>query len=184
MGIPGQALAGEGAGVQGRAALHNDAVKGDLLAGLHHDDRADGHLIRVHLHQLPVLLDVGVVGTDVHQGADVLAAPAHGVALEQLADLVEQHDGDGFVVVAAFFVDGQREGADSGHSHQEILVEHPAVKDAAPRLPQNVIADDGVDRQVQRQPQPAGDGDNIQRRQHHRREDDAYQHLFLLFCHV
>ena len=184
MGVPGQALAGEGAGVQGGAALHNDAVKGDLLAGLHHDDRADGHLIRVHLHQLPVLLNVGVVGTDVHQGADVLAALAHGVALEQLADLVEQHDGDGLVVVAALFIDGQREGADGGHGHQEILVEHLAVEDAAPRLPQNVIANDGVDRQVQRQPQPAGDGDHVQRRQHHRREDNAYQHLFLLFCHV
>ena len=184
VGIPGQALAGEGAGVQGRGALHNDAIEGDLLAGLHHDDRADGHLIRVHLHQLSVLLDVGIVGTDVHQGADVLAALAHGVALEQLADLVKQHDGDGFVVVAAFFIDGQREGADGGHGHQEILVEHPAVEDAAPRLPQNVIANDGVDRQVQRQPQPAGDGDHIQRRQHHRREDNAYQHLFLLFCHV
>ena len=184
MGVPGQALAGEGAGVQGGTALRNDAVKGDLLAGLHHDDGADGHLIRVHLHQLPVLLNVGVVGTDVHQGADVLAALAHGVALEQLADLVKQHDGDGFVVVAALFIDGQREGADSGHSHQEVLVEYPAVEDALSGLLHNVVADDDIGRQIQRQPQPAGDGDHVQRRQHHRCEDDAYQHLFLLFCHV
>ena len=42
------------------------------------------------------LLDVSVVGRDVHHGTDRLAALAHGVCLEQLADLVEQHDGGAF----------------------------------------------------------------------------------------
>ena len=183
MGVPGQALAGEGAGVQGGGTLRDDAVDGNLLAGLHHDDGADGHLIGIHLYQLAVLLDVGVVGADVHQGADVLAALAHGVALEQLADLVEQHDGDGLVVVAALFIDSQGEGADGGHGHQEVLVEYPAVEDALPGLLHNVVADDGVGRQIQRQPQPAGNGDKVQGHQHDRRDEDADEHLFLLLCH-
>ena len=182
-GVPGQALAGKGAGVQGGGALGDDAVDGHLLAGLHHDDRADSHLIGIDLHQSAVLLDIGVVRADVHQGADVFAALAHGVALEQLADLVEQHDGDSLVVVAALFVDGQRKSADGGHGHQEVLVEYPAVEDALPSLLHDVVADDDVCRQIQRQPQPAGDGDKVQGHQHHRRDEDAEQHLFLLLCH-
>ena len=183
LGVTRQALAGEGAGVQGGAALRDDAVDGNLLAGLHHDDGADGHLIGIYLHQLAVLLDIGVVGADVHQGADVLAALAHGVALEQFTDLVEQHDGDGLIVVAALFIDGQSEGADGGHGHQKVLVEHAAVEDTLSGLLHNVAADDHVCHQIQRQPQPAGDGDKVQRCQHDRRDDNADEHLFLLFCH-
>ena len=151
-GVPGQALAGQGAGVQGGAALGDDAVDGHLLARLHHDDGADGHLVRVHLYQLAVLLNVGIVRPDVHQRADVLPALAHRVALEQLADLIEQHHGDGLVIVAALLIDGQRERAHRGHRHQEVLVEHPPVGDALPGLFQNVIADDQIRCQIQRQP--------------------------------
>ena len=50
--IAGQALAGEGAGVQAGAALHHDTVNGDLFAGLDYDDAADCHLIGIHLFQL------------------------------------------------------------------------------------------------------------------------------------
>ena len=182
--IAGQALAGEGTGVQGGAALHHHAVDRRLLARLHHDHRADSHLVRIHLHQLAVLLDVGVVRTNVHQGADVLPALAHGVALEQLAHLIEQHHGDGLVVVAALFIDGQRERAHRGHSHQEVFVEHPAVGNALPGLFQNVVSDDQIGDQIQPQPQPPGDGEEIQRRQHHRRDDDAQEHLFLFLCHT
>ena len=182
-GVPGKALAGQGAGVQGGAALGDDAVDGHLLARLHHDDGADGHLVRIHLHQLAVLLNVGIVRPDVHQRADVLPALAHGVALEQLADLIEQHHGDGLVVVAALLIDGQRERAHRGHRHQEVLVEHPPVGDALPGLFQNVVADDQIRCQIQRQPQPPRHRDNIQRDQHRRRDEYAYEHFLLFFRH-
>ena len=89
--VPGQALAGQGGSVQGRSALHDDAVNGHPLAGLHHDDGAHLDLVRVHLFQLAVLaLNVGVVRTNVHQAGNALAAFAHGDALEQFADLVRR----------------------------------------------------------------------------------------------
>ena len=97
--LPGQALTSQGAGVQGGAALDDLAVQGDLLAGLDHNDAAHGHLLRVHLLQAAVPLDIGIVRADVHQSADVLPALAHGIALEQLADLIEQHDRDGLGIV-------------------------------------------------------------------------------------
>ena len=86
--LPGQAFAGEGAGVQRRCAFHNHAVNGHLFSGLHHDDAAHFHFIRVYLLQLAISLNISVVRPDIHELADVPAAPAHGVALEPLADLV------------------------------------------------------------------------------------------------
>ena len=108
--LPGDALAGEGGGIQGGGALLYNAVDGDLFAGLDHDNGADFHLVRVHLFKNPVMLDIGVVRADVHQLADVPAALAHGVALEELANLVEEHHADGLYVVAlhgkAVLIDG------------------------------------------------------------------------------
>ena len=183
-GVPGQALAGQGAGVQGGAALGDDAVDGHLLARLYHDDGADGHLVRVHLYQLAVLLNVGVVRTDVHQRADVLPALAHRVALEQLADLIEQHHGHGLHEVAAFLVKRQADGAHGGHSHQEVLVEHLAPEDALAGLAEDIIADDQVRRQVQQRPGQAPDGKQPDGQDQHRRDDDAAEHLFLLLGHA
>ena len=55
-GVAGEALAGEGGGVQGGGTLHHHTVDGDLFAGLDDDDGADLDLVRVHLDELAVLL--------------------------------------------------------------------------------------------------------------------------------
>ena len=70
---------------------------GTFSPGLHHDDIADRDLLRVHLCQLAALhFHIRVVRADIHQLRDRLpAALADRVALEQLADLVKQHDGNG-----------------------------------------------------------------------------------------
>ena len=182
--VPGQALAGEGGGVQGGGPLQHHAVQRDLLAGLDHDDGPHGHIVRVHLGQLSVLLDVGIVGADVHQCGDVPAALAHGVALEQLTDLIEQHHGHGLHEVAAFLVKRQADGAHGGHSHQEVLVEHLAPEDALAGLAEDIIADDQIRRQIQQRPGQAPDGKQPDGQDQHRRDDDAAEHLFLLLGHA
>ena len=181
--LPGQGLAGEGGGIQGGGALHHSAVDRNLLAGLDHNNGADGHLVRVYLLQLPVLFHVGVVRADVHQLTDVPAAPAYCIALEPLADLIEQHDGDGLGVIPAPLVQGQGNGAHSGHGHQEVLVEHLAVLDALQGLSQDVVTCDQIGDQVQPKPHPACDGENMQDSQQGRRCQNADQHDFLLFIH-
>ena len=181
--VTGQALAGEGAGVQAGAAADHHAVQRHLLAGLHHDDAAHGNFVGVHLLQLAVPLDVGVIGADVHQGADVPAALAHGVALEQLTDLVEQHDGDALYIVAALRPDGQEERTQGGDGHQEVLVKDAAVDDALARLAQDVVADHQIGDQVGDQLGDAGQRDELQGQQHGRRNEDADQHHFLFLRH-
>ena len=47
-------------------------------------------------------LQIRAVGANVHQRGDARTALADGVGLEQLADLVEQHNRDRFVIIAAF----------------------------------------------------------------------------------
>ena len=178
--IAGQALAGQGCGVQGRSALHDHAVDGHTFAGLDHDHGADFDIIGVHLFQLAVcVLDVGVVGADVHQAGDALAAFADGHALEQLTDLVKEDDGAALDIVA------QRERAHGGNGHQEALVERLAVLDALERLAQDIPAHHEVRDEVEHQLHRGGEcGQELQDHDQDDRCDDLIQHLFLLFGHT
>ena len=178
--IAGQALAGQGGGVQGRSALHDDAVNGHPLAGLHHDHGADLHVIGVHLLQLAVLvLHVGVIGADIHQAGNALPALAHGHALEQLADLVEDDNGTALHVVA------QCKCTHSGNGHQEALVKGLTVLDAKQCLAQHVPADHQIRDAVQYQLHRRGElGQKLEDEHQNQRNDDALQVLFLLFVHT
>lgn len=73
--VTGQALAGQSGSVQSRSALNDHAIDRHTLTRLNHNDRADLDFIRIDLLQLAVLaFDVGIVGADIHQRTDVLAA--------------------------------------------------------------------------------------------------------------
>ena len=178
--VPGQALAGEGGSVQGRSALQNDAVNGDALAGLDHDGGADLDLIRVYLLQLAVLaLDIGVVRADVHQAGNALAALAHGHALEQLADLIEDDNGAALNVIA------QGKGTHGGNRHQEALVKGLAVLDALDGLAEHVPADHQIRDAVQRQLHRRGEaGQQFQNGYKDHRCDDLLEHFLLFFVHL
>ena len=142
----GAALTGEGRGVQAALAGQHPAVNGHLLAGAHHNDGTHRHLLRVHGGQAAVpAFQIGTVRPDVHQRGDAAAAFAHSVALEQLAHLIEQHDGHALTVFAA------GHGAHGGNRHQEVFVKNFAVFDAQNRLFQHVMADDKIGHQPQRQ---------------------------------
>ena len=177
--IPGQALAGEGGGVEGGSALDDDAVDRHTLAGLDHDEGADLDLIGVHLLQLAVLaLDVGVVGPDVHQGRDASAALADGNALEQLADLVEDDDGTALDVIA------QRKGAHGGDGHQEAFIKGLTVLDAQKGLAEHIPAHHEVGDAVEQQLHRRGQRRQQLEHQHQRQSsDDAVQHFLLFFRH-
>ena len=177
--VPGQALTGQGSSVQGRSTLHDDAVNGHPLAGLHHDDGAHLDLIRVHLLQLAVLaLDVGVVRADVHQAGNALAALAHRHALEQLADLVENDNG------AALHIVAQCKRAHGGHCHQKALVKGLTVLDALQRLAQHIPAHHKVGDAVERQLHRHGQGGQKLEHDHQRHGDqNALKGLFLFLVH-
>ena len=147
-----EAFAGESSGVQTGRALFHHTVDGHFFPGLYHNDCADLHFIRVHLLQLAVLFQVGGVRANVHQFADVPAAFAHSVALEPFSNLIEQHDCNGFRVVAALFVESQNQGSYGGNSHEKTLVKDLAVPNAFHGLEQNVIADDPIIHQIGCQP--------------------------------
>ena len=178
-----QTLAGQRTGVEAGAALDDHAVQRHLFAWLHHNDAADRDLVRIDLLQLAVRLDVRVIRADVHERRDISAALADGVALEQLADLIEQHDGDALDIVAALRPDGKEERAERRQCHQEVLVKRPSVENALARLSQDIIANDQIRSKVGDQLRHAGDRDEFQRDQHDRRDQDAHKHLFLFLCH-
>ena len=178
-----QALAGQRAGVETGRALDDDAVDRHLFARLHDDHAADRNRIRVDLLKLAVCFDVGIVRADVHERRDVPAALADRVALEQLADLVEQHNGDGLGEVRVLFVDRQRDRTERGDGHQEVFVEHTAVADALGGLFQDIIADDQIRHGEQHDPHHAGHRDELRDQQQHDRDADPDQHFFLFLRH-
>ena len=142
LGRAGDRLARECGGVELGFALDDDAVDRHALAGLDHDHGADGDVIGKDLFECAVgLLDVSVVGRDVHHGTDRLAALAHGVCLEQLADLVEQHDSGAFGHVRVG-VGEEHHGkcADGRDCHKETLVEGLAAADVIECLLQYVVS--------------------------------------------
>ena len=81
----------------------------------------------------------------------LLAALAHGVALEQLADLVEDDNGTALHIIA------QRKRAHGGNGHQEALVKGLAVLDAQQCLAEHIPADHQI-------------GDAVEQQLHRRRE--------------
>ena len=174
--LPGQALAGEGGGVQGRSPLQHHAVQGHPFPGPHQDDAAGGHLVgRDRLFPLR-RLQGGAVGADVHQGGDAAAAFAHGIALEQFAGLVKHHDGHGLLEIA------QGHRAHGGHRHQEVFVKGVPAADAVDGPQQDVIARQQIGRQPQ-QGQGPGGVQQLQRQKQRRGPQDAVQHALLFFGH-
>ena len=180
--IPGLALAGQRRSVEGAFALHHDPVNGHLLPGPDHQHGAHRHIVGVHrFHRAVGPLQIGAVRPDVHQITDALAALAHGVALEQFAHLIEQHDRDGLAV----FTQGQ--GAHSGHRHQEVFVKHFAVYNAQHRFAQHIVADDQIRHQENGKVCQTGQrhhtGQNGRSQIQRRCNQNASEGLFLLFCH-
>ena len=139
-------LAGDGRGVELRAALDHDAVKRHALAGFYHDARAGLHVVGVDLLRRAVgVQQVRVVGGNLHHFGDRAARPVHGVVLEQLAYLVEEHDGGAFGHVRLAFGEKDKgKRADGGDSHEQVLVEGLAVHDAVPGTREHVVAGDEI----------------------------------------
>ena len=165
--IPGHGLAGKGGGIQGGGALHHGAVQGHPLSGTDDDDLVHRHLLRVHGDHLAIPLHVGAVGADVHELGDGGAAAADGHTLEQLAHLVEEHDGHAFPVFST------AEGADGGQSHEKVFVKYLAVFDVPDCLPQDVPADEGVGQQIEKKFPPGRQGSQSGHRPNHGKQHCA-----------
>ena len=67
------------------------------------------------------MLEVGVIRPDVHEVGYIFPALSYGIALEELADLVEEHDRDALTVLT------EHDGSDCRDCHQEILIKDLAV---------------------------------------------------------
>ena len=187
---------GERRRVKLACALHDHAVDGHALAGLHDDDAARRNLARVDLFYLTVSFYVGVIGRDVHHGGDGFAAFTHRIALEQLSYLIEQHYRAAFRHARLGLGEcHHRKGADGGHGHEEVLVEHLTRDDVAPSAREDVVPCNEVRHQVEHEQQVyracgakplfewqhVVDGEND--REQGERDNDAVSPLSLLLVH-
>ena len=192
----GHRLAGERRRVNLAFAGQHRAVERDALTG--HDDElvVGGQLEGIDLLELPLFHDVGELRCDVHHIRDGLARLVHGVALEQLAHLEEQHNG-GALGHMRLGVGEQHQGerAESGHGHEEVLVQRVPVRKASQRAGDDVVAGDKIGDEKERElgvhiaggaedgAQDAGLGRHFDGDEQHEGDDDAGEESFLLRVH-
>ena len=184
--VSGQALAGQRAGIERGGSLHDNTVDRHLLAGPYHDDTADLDLVGIHFLHFAVLLEVGVIGPDIHQFTDTAPALSDRDALEKLADLIKEHDCDALRVFT------QDHCADRCHCHQKALVKNLMIQDPLPRLAQDVISHCEIGYHKEQKPQNrvVFQGQQMQHHKHNCCRDDTQQQVFLFlvqifsqFCH-
>ena len=93
--LDGHGLAGEERRVDGRGALLDDAVGGDLLAGAHDEPVADGELVDRDADLVAVAEDGDVLGAQLEQGPQGGAGAALGPGFEVAAGEDEHGDAGG-----------------------------------------------------------------------------------------
>ena len=172
-------FAGDFGGVHRCGALHDDAVHGNPLTGVHPDQIAHLHILGVGLLQFSIPEDVGHIRPQIHQSSHALPGALHGDGLKQLTHLEEQHDR------RRFHKFSQENGAAGSHSHQEILVKRLLCPDFLPGIGENLTAHHKPGRYQQRladaDGQPlAQQASNKQRTA----QPDPPGHLFLLLIHL
>ena len=167
----------ERGGVDAGRTFFDDAVERDLFARFDDDDIADRDLIGRDLDDSAVFFEICVIGADIHECGDGFSRSADGVLLEQNADLIKEHHGDGFGI----FSDDER--ADRGERHQKILVEHLQVQTAAKSFQERIVADDEIGHEIEAEPRDALNGNERERREHGGGDQDARDFDLLLFCH-
>ena len=190
--LPGEGLAGEGSRIQGRLPFRHHTVDRHFFAGLHDYYRARLDIVGIHpLERAVFFLDIGIVGTDVHKGGYVPAAPAHRIALEEFPYLIEEHHRDGLQIISALLIQGEGESAQGGHHHQEVLVEDTLASHAQERLPQDIVTYDQIDSQIIQQAfadSSERQHGNIREQGQHGRghggHDYADEHLLLFVVHL
>ena len=125
---------------RGIITIHNHTVQRHFLTWLHNNNAANLNLVWVYLLQLPILLNIGIVWADVHQIGNVAAAFSYCHALEQLPNLIKEHNRHRFGVITAAGIQCQRHRTHCGNRHQETFVKHLTVLDTFCRLQQNIPA--------------------------------------------
>ena len=116
MDIPGNTFARQGGGIYSGAAICNDSVNRNFLAGTDGDDRSDFYLVRIDGDKGTIPLNERLVGADVHEGGNAAPAAPHGNALKQFTGLIKQHDGNCFHIVTGFG-QCQDKGTDGRNGH-------------------------------------------------------------------
>ena len=97
-------------------------------------------IFRSYIFHLTFYIYMCHVGTDIHEVGNAVTALTFGIALEEFANLEEQHDEDGLRI----FCLGTRQetdaqGSDGSYRHEEMFVEHVALRDAFPCFVQCLV---------------------------------------------
>ncbi len=136
---------GESLGIQRGFSIEKNAVEGDFFAGFDEDGISGLNKIGGDGHPCAVAVDGGGIGTDIHQVGDGFAGAVDSKILKKFADLIEQHDGNGFGSVA------EEERADRGDAHEEVFVKEAALNEITEGVPDDIVTEEDISNQENRE---------------------------------
>ena len=136
--IARQRLTCQGNGIQSGCSLDDDAIQRNFLTRTNHNNRAD--FDRLRRNDFPIF-HVSDVGPDVHQMSDAITALTLGIALEEFANLEEEHDEDRLRKLRlSAWQETDTKGTDGGDRHEEMFIEHLALSNALPCFMERFVA--------------------------------------------
>ena len=136
-----QGLSRERSGVERALACGHRSVERHALPRIDADHAADGDRLGVYDFLVPVHEDARRVGADVHERRDGAACALDGTILQELTELIEQHDSGGLGVVA------EREGAERGGAHEKVLTKEMPLPQIHGGAPENIGTDEDIRRE-------------------------------------
>ena len=176
--VTGQRFPCERGGIQRRRTLYDHSVDRHPFPGLDEQDTACLHIIRIHLLHPVLRHQIGIVRTDIHQFTDIAAALSDSDALEELTDLVKEHDSHSLGIFT------EHHGSDRRNCHQEIFVKYLPVPDPLECLSQDIEAHGKVGHQEKQKAdcRVLFQRQNGQQDHHYYGGQDPIEQLFLFFC--
>ena len=136
-----QGLSREGGSIERALSCGHRPVEWHALTRIDADHAADGDRLGMYDFLAPVHEDVRRVGADVHERRDGAACALDSTILQELTELVEQHDGGGLGVV------GEREGAERGGAHEKVLAKEMPLPQIYGGAPEHIGTDEDIRRE-------------------------------------
>ena len=133
-----QGLSRERSGVERALACGHRSVERYAFPRIDADHAADGDRLGMYDFLAPVHEDARRVGADVHERRDGAACALDGTILQELTELIEQHDGGGLGIVA------EREGAERGGAHEKVLAKDMPPPQIYGGAPEHIGTDEDI----------------------------------------
>ena len=123
-----------------------DPVHSNLFSRFNEKNVSDFHFIRIYGFYAAVFpFYIGIFRNNVHQLLNRSTTLPHGIALEELSDLIKNHNRNSFRKLSC------KKSTYRGNGHKQSVIKRAAVFDSEKTFPYHIISTDKIRNKVKRQ---------------------------------